>query len=269
MSTPAAERPADAASTPVRISAVLITRDAAAHLRECLQSVAWCDEIVVVDGGSRDATRAICAESGARVVEQTDWQGFGIQKNRAIAEARGEWVLSIDADEVVTPALRTALEAATRAPAAVAYSLPRCSNFCGHWMRHGGWWPDRVVRLFRRGQARFSDDLVHERLIVDGPVAKLDEPLLHYTYDTLEQALAKLDRYSTLGAAAAHARGRRATPLTAMLRGGWAFLRTYVLRLGLLDGEAGLMLALYTAHGTYYRYLKLWLLGRGVAPPRG
>ncbi len=246
---------------------MLITRDAAAHLRECLASVAWCDEIVVVDGGSGDATRAICAEFDARVFEQTDWQGFGIQKNRALSHARGDWVLSVDADEVVTPALRQQIESVIRAPdGAAALSLPRRSSFCGHWMRHGGWWPDRVVRVFRREQARFSDDVVHERLIVDGPVVLLHEPLLHYTYDTLEQALAKLDRYSTLGAAAAHARGKRATPLSAMLRGGWAFLRTYFLRLGLLDGRAGLMLALYTAHGTYYRYLKLWLLGRGVGP---
>jgi glycosyltransferase involved in cell wall biosynthesis len=250
-----------------RISAVLITRDAEAHLRECLASVAWCDEIVVIDGGSRDATPAICAEFGARLFEQTDWQGFGIQKNRALQQASGDWVLSIDADEVVTPGLRAQIESAIAQPGnAVAFSLPRRSSFCGHWMRHGGWWPDRVLRLFRRGQARFSDDIVHERLVVDGPVALLGEPLLHYTYDTLEQALAKLDRYSTLGAAAAHARGKRATPLSAVLRGGWAFIRTYCLRLGLLDGRAGLMLALYNGHGTYYRYLKLWLLGRGVGP---
>ncbi|MBL6749628.1 MAG: glycosyltransferase family 2 protein [Nevskia sp.] len=249
------------------MSAVLITRDAQAHLSQCLASVAWCDEIVVVDGGSTDATPAICAEAGARLFTETDWRGFGVQKNRALARAAGDWAFSIDADEVCTPALRAQIESQLAAPgAAVALEMPRRSSFCGHWMRHGGWWPDRVTRVFRRDRARFSDDLVHERLIVDGAVARLTEPLLHYTYDTLEQALAKLDRYSTLGARQAHARGKRATPAGAVLRGAWAFFRTYVLRLGLLDGWAGVMLALYNAQGTYYRYMKLWLLGRGEPP---
>jgi len=249
------------------VSAVLITYNAEAHLRECLASVAWCDEIVVLDGGSSDATAAICADFGARVSLATDWPGFGRQKNRALDLCRGDWVFSIDADEVCPAALRAQLGERLAAPgAALAFELPRRSSFCGHWMRHGGWWPDHVTRLFRRDSARFSDDVVHEKLIVDGPVARLTEPLLHYTYDTLEQALAKMDRYSTLGAQQAFARGKRATLSSAVLRGLWAFLRTYVLRLGVLDGSAGLMLALYNAHGTYYRYLKLSLLSRGQAP---
>ena len=248
-----------------RLSAVLITRDAQAHLRECLASLSFCDEIVVLDSGSRDATLELAREFGARVHETADWPGFGAQKNRAAALARGDWILSIDADEVVTPELRAEIQVVLAAPTATAYALPRRSSFCGHWMRHGGWWPDYVTRLFRAGRARFSDDRVHERLIVDGTIARLRAPLLHYTYDTLEQALDKLNRYSTLGAEQAHARGRRATPLTAVLRGAWAFFRTYVLQRGFLDGRAGLMLASYNAHGTYYRYLKLWLLGRRSA----
>jgi len=247
----------------LRVSAVLITRDAEAHLRECLDGLRWCDEIVVVDGGSRDSTAAICAEYGARVITETDWRGFGVQKNRALDLATGDWVLSIDADEVVTPALGE--EIAIRLAAlgdAVAFSVPRRSNFCGHWIRHSGWWPDRVTRLFRRGQARFTDDLVHERLVVDGVTAELHTPLLHYTYDSYEQALDKLNRYSTLGAQMAFERGKRATPAAALGRALWAFLRTYLLRRGVLDGRAGLALALYTAHGTFYRYLKLWKLGR-------
>ena len=128
-------------------------------------------------------------------------------------------------------------------------------------MSHGGWWPDRVCRLFRNGKARFSDDQVHERLIVNGPVALLNESFLHYTYDSYEQALEKLNRYSTLGAQMALERGRTATPSSALVRGLWAFFRTYILRRGFLDGRAGLALALYIGHGTYYRYLKLWKLG--------
>ena len=252
------------AGAPARVSAVLITRDAEAHLQECLASVAWCDEIVVIDGGSRDRTPEICASFNAQVHTQADWPGFGPQKNRALAKATGEWVFSIDADEVCSAALHAEIESAlAQAPeSTVALEMPRRSSFCGHWMRHGGWWPDRVTRVFRRDRARFSDDVVHERLIVDGAVQRLQQPLLHYTYDSLEQALAKMDRYSTLGAQQAHARGKRASLSTALLRGGWAFFRTYVLRLGVLDGRAGAMLALYNAHGTYYRYLKLALLSR-------
>jgi len=124
------------------ISAVLITRQAQAHLRECLASVAWCDEIVVVDGASTDATLAICAEAGARVFTETDWRGFGVQKNRALERATCDWAFSIDADEICTPALRGAIEAHLAAPgAAVALDMPRRSSFCGHWMRYGGWWP--------------------------------------------------------------------------------------------------------------------------------
>lgn len=247
--------------TPIRISAVLITKDAETHLRECLQSISWCDEIVVVDGGSSDSTCAICAEFDARVIRERRWYGFGPQKNRAIAAAGGEWILSIDADEVVSPALREEIAERLASPGEfAAFSIPRRSNFCGQWMRHGGWWPDRVTRLFRNGTARFSDDQVHERLIVDGPVATLNEPFLHYTYDSYEQALDKLNRYSSLGAEMAFSRGRRSTPGKALARGFWAFIRTYILRGGFLDGRSGLALALYVGHGTYYRYLKLWKL---------
>jgi glycosyltransferase involved in cell wall biosynthesis len=246
-----------------RVSAVLITLNAQAHLGECLASLAWCDEIVVVDGGSTDETLALCAAAGARVSSETEWRGFGVQKNLALDRAGGDWLFSIDADEVCTPALRGEIEAAIATGGDIAaLEMPRRSSFCGHWMRHGGWWPDRVVRVFARGKVRFSEDLVHERPLVQGNVARLRQPLLHYTYDTLEQALAKLDRYSTLGARQAYERGKRATPASAVLRGAWAFFRTYVLRLGLLDGWAGLMLALYNGQGTYYRYLKLWLLDR-------
>lgn len=253
------------AGAPARptLSAVLITRDAARHLRECLESLRFCDEIVVVDGGSRDATLQLCAEAGAKVSEIREWAGFGPQKNRAVQLATGDWILSVDADEVVTPELRTAIEQAIRDPRGhAAFEMPRRSSFCGHWMKHGGWWPDHVTRLFRSGAARFSDDIVHERLLVQGRTSRLSVPLKHYSYDTLEQALDKMNRYSTAGAAQAWQRGQRAGLLSAIGRGTWAFVRTYVVRLGVLDGRAGLMLAYYNAQTTYYRYLKLWLLGQ-------
>jgi glycosyltransferase involved in cell wall biosynthesis len=247
------------------ISAVLISFNAQAHLRECLQSVAWCDEVIVLDGGSTDATHAICAELGARLHASPDWPGFGFQKNRAIALATGDWIFSIDTDEVCTPDLRAAIQGAMRLGEHAAYEVPRRSSFCGHFMRHGGWWPDYVTRLWRRGHARFSDSRVHERVLVDGSTGRLSPPLIHYTYDTLDQALEKMTRYARLGAEQAHAAGQRSTPAKAVLRGAWAFFRTYVVRLGFLDGAPGFVLARYNAHTTYYRYLMLWYLGRGAA----
>ncbi|MGH8541186.1 MAG: glycosyltransferase family 2 protein [Stenotrophobium sp.] len=244
------------------ISAVLITKNAGARLHECLDSLKWAGEIVVLDSGSSDNTEAICAAFHARFSVESDWPGFGIQKNRALALATGDWVFSIDADEICTPELRAEIQDAVSRGDAEAYALPRLSNFCGHWMRHGGWWPDHVTRLFRRNAASFSDDVVHERLIVEGRTGLLKNHLLHYTYDTLDQALEKMNRYSTLGAEQAFRRGKRASLLTAWLRGGWAFLRTYFLRAGFLDGTAGYVLARYNAQGTYYKYLKLRYLGK-------
>lgn len=247
-----------------RISAVLITLDAAAHLRECLESLAWCDEIVVLDGGSRDNTEAICAEFHAEFSVERDWQGFGVQKNRALELATGDWALSIDADEICTGPLRAEIERTIAEAQHDVYEIPRLSSFCGHWMRHGGWWPDPVARLFRRAQARFSDDVVHERLLFAGAPGRLHAHLLHYSYDSFEQALDKMNRYSTLGARQLFERGQRATPASAWARGAWAYVRTLILKLGLLDGGAGLMLARYNAQTTYYKYLKLWQLGRST-----
>lgn len=246
-----------------KVSAVLITLNAAAHLSECLAGLKWCDEIVVLDSGSTDATEKICREFGARFHTDLRWPGFGIQKNRVVALAAGEWIFSIDADEICTPELRGEIERALANPGGrAAFEMPRRSSFCGHWMRYGGWWPDYVTRLFQRGAARFSDDVVHERLIVSGKVQRLNEPLLHYTYDTMAQALEKQDRYSTLGAQKAFEQGKRASPLSAITHGLWTLLRTYFLRLGLLDGRAGWALARYNARTTYLRYLKLSRLTR-------
>lgn len=249
MSTVAAEAP--------RVSAVLITRDAQAHLRECLGALAWADEIVVLDSGSTDATEAICREFNVRFVRSADWPGFGPQKNRVLALARGDWVFSVDADEICTEQLRAEIQLALERDQHTAYAMPRLSSFCGHWMRHGGWWPDYVTRLFRRGSARFSDDQVHEHLIVDRAAGRLKAHLLHYTYDTMAQAQEKMQRYSTLGAQQAFSQGRRARQLDANLRGAWTFLRTYLLRRGFLDGAAGLKLARYNAQTTYLKYRKL------------
>ena len=243
------------------LSAIIIAKNAESTIRRCLESVAWADEIVVVEHGSADRTADICRDAGARLHQTSDWPGFGRQKNRALDLARGEWVLSLDADEWVTPGLRAEIARAISAPGgSAAFRFPRRSSFCGRFMRHSGWWPDYVTRLFRRGTARFSDVPVHEKLVVDGAVGTLAQPLLHESVSGLDQMLVKINGYSSASATMLYASGRRASLLSALWHGGWTFFRTYVLHAGFLDGREGLMLAIANAEGSYYRYLKLMLL---------
>lgn len=245
-----------------RLSVIVIAKNEAANIGACLDSVAFADErIVVVDGGSADSTAEIAAGKGACVIEHA-FDGFGAQKNFALAQAGGDWVLSIDADERVTPALAAEMAQAMAEAKADGYEVPRLSSFCGRQMRHSGWYPDYVLRLFRRGRARFSDDRVHERVICDGPVERLANDLLHEPVLRLEDALSRMDRYSTANAAMTVARGKRVSFSSGITHGLWSFFRTYILRGGFLDGREGFLLAVANAEGTYYRYMKAWLAGR-------
>ena len=246
-----------------KLSVIIITKNEAADIRSCLESVAWADEIIVVDSGSTDTTVEICRELGAKVFMH-DWPGFGAQKNRALDHATCPWVLSIDADERVTPELRAEIEAALSNDAEpfAAYKVSRLSSYCGHFMRHSGWHPDLIIRLFRRDAARFSEDLVHERLLVEGKIGLLEGELLHYAFEDLEEVISKINLYSTAGAEMQRRSGRKASLSSAVLRGLWSFVRTYILRAGFLDGREGFMLAVSNAEGTYYRYLKLMLLNK-------
>jgi glycosyltransferase involved in cell wall biosynthesis len=243
-----------------RISVAIITKNEAADIGACLDSVrGWVDEIVVVDSGSSDGTPDICRARGARVVDTPDWPGFGVQKNRAVAACNGDWILSLDADEQVSPALRDEILRAVGQSEYVAYRTPRLSSFCGREMRHSGWWPDYVLRLFRRDAGRFTDDRVHERVVVEGAQGTLGQPILHRAIVEIEESLDKMNRYSSEGAAAVYARGKRAGIGRALASGFWAFCRTYFLQRGFLDGKHGFLLALLNAEGTFYRYVKLWL----------
>ncbi|RZF28116.1 glycosyltransferase family 2 protein [Paraburkholderia sp. UYCP14C] len=239
------------------LGVAIITRNAAARLAECLQAVAFADQIVVIDGGSTDGTADIARAHGARVIEQTDWPGFGPQKNRAVEALTTSWILSLDADEIVTPELAASIRATLAAPAADVYAVDRLSSFCGQWVHHSGWYPDWIPRLFKRGTARFSDDLVHERLVFDTPAQRLSGKLMHYSYEDYEGVLRKLDAYSTAGARQRYEAGQKGSVRLAIGRGLWAFVRTYLLRRGFLDGRAGLMIALFNAETVYYRFLKL------------
>lgn len=240
-----------------RLSVVLIVKDEAARLEACLASVAWADEIVVVDSGSTDDTVAIARRFTDKVVS-AEWTGFGALKNKALGLATRDWILSLDADERVSPELKEEIRRAIGVAGLDGYEIPRLSRYCGRYMKHGGWWPDPVARLVRRGRGRFTEDPVHERLVIDGPVGKLASPLIHDSYDDFDQVLEKLNRYSSIAARKMLERGQRAGLSTAIVHGAWSFIRTYFLQLGILDGRQGFMLAVTNAEHSYYRYLKLW-----------
>ena len=244
------------------LSVILITRNEEANLDDCLASLEGiAQQIVVVDTNSTDRTLEIAKSHGAVVSQPTDWPGFGPQKNRALDLATGDWVLSLDADERLTPALRAEIVTAIHHSAHVdCFAIPRLSWYCGRFIRHSGWNPDYVDRLFRKGTAHFSDDLVHERLIPQGQVAKLENPMLHFSFMNYSQVLQKVDRYSTASAEQAFAKGKTSSPLKAILHGAWSFIKTYIIRAGFLDGAQGFALAMSNSQGTYYRYLKLWQL---------
>jgi glycosyltransferase involved in cell wall biosynthesis len=247
----------------VRLSAIVITKNEARNIEACLDSLAFCDQRVVVDGGSDDETASLAQAKGASVTVVTEWRGFGPQKNLALSLATGDWVLSVDADERVSAGLAAEIRRAITEGLAEGYEMPRLSTFCGRPMRHSGWYPDYVLRLFRRGRARFSDDLVHERVICEGQVGRLKEPLTHHPVLRLEDSLSRMDRYSTARAEMIVSSGRRVSFLTGILRGWWTFIQTYFIRLGFLDGREGFLLAVANAEGTYYRYMKAWLKERG------
>jgi len=209
-----------------------------------------------VDSGSTDDTVAIAREFTERVYSH-DWPGFGAQKNRALDYASKDWVLSLDADERITPELRLQLNKAMADAQHDGYFLPRRSQFCGQFINHSGWYPDYVLRLFKRGVGRFSNDLVHESIILHGSTERLSSPILHYSYLTEADVERKVVQYSTAAALQMFNKGKAVTRADAPLRGAWAFVRTYCLRLGLLDGMAGFNIARMNARTTYLKYKKL------------
>jgi glycosyltransferase involved in cell wall biosynthesis len=238
------------------LSAILITRNAAAQLPDCLASLAFCDEIVVVDSGSDDATPELARQLGARVVE-TSWRGFGPQKQFAVDQASHDWVLCIDADERVSDPLRQTIVGELAAPRRSAYRFARCNRFMGRYLRHGEGYPDWSLRLFDRRQARWSDDAVHEKVLTDATVGTLPGDLLHDSAESLDAYFAKQNRYSTLAAEAAVASGRRAGAGQVVLSPLVRFLKFYFLRLGFLDGVPGLVHILIGCGASFAKYAKM------------
>ena len=243
------------------LSAVLITRNVASRLEACLRSCAFADEIVIVDSGSTDATLDIARRFNAKVVQQ-DWLGFGKQKQFAVTQASHDWVLCVDADERVSDTLRADLLRELEAPRLQAYEFPRCNRFLGRWLRHGEGYPDLSLRLFDRRHANWSNDTIHEKVVAQGPVGKLEGDLLHESEDGLADYLAKQNRYTTLQAEALHARGRRAGVGKMLLSPVFRFLKFYFLHLGFLDGVPGLVHILIGCFNSFMKYAKLLELNK-------
>jgi glycosyltransferase involved in cell wall biosynthesis len=243
------------------LSAVLITRNAARSLDACLESLAFADEVVLVDTASEDATREIAAKRGARVIEHA-WLGFGRQKQFAISQAANDWVLCIDADERVSPELAREIARALEAPVSPVYRMPRRNRFLGHWLAHGEGYPDWSPRLFDRRQARWSDDAVHEKVLYVATPGTLAGDLLHDSAEDLPTYLEKQNRYSTLAAEQLFARGRSASALELALSPFVRFLKFYVLRLGFLDGLPGLVHIAIGCMNSFAKYAKLIEMNR-------
>lgn len=243
------------------ISAVIITLNAASQLEPCLQSAQFCDDIVVVDSGSSDGTQALAQRYGARVIH-CDWRGFGPQKQFAVEQALHDWVLCLDADERVSSELQASIEQALQAPGHHAYRFPRCNRFMGRYLRHGEGYPDWSLRLFDRRHARWSDDAVHEKVVAAGEVGVLSGDLLHDSAETIESYLEKQNRYTTIAAEAAFARGKRASAAHLLLSPLIRFLKFYFFRLGCLDGLPGLVHILIGCGNSFAKYAKMAALQR-------
>mgnify|MGYP006290864179 CR=1 FL=1 len=238
------------------LSVIIIAKNEAHNIVDYVHSCSFADEVIVLDSGSTDGTVELARQAGAQVYE-TDWPGFGPQKQRALTKARSDWVMSIDADERIEDLLRNEILHTIKRPEAEGYRMPRLSSFCGQFIYHSGWRPDRVLRLAKREHALFSDHLVHERMIVKGRIKDLKNDLIHHSYRDWADVMDKMDRYSTAGAQQLLNQQKPSLGLGAMvLHASWAFFRTYILRMGLLDGGMGFNLAIYNAQCTYYKYLK-------------
>jgi glycosyltransferase involved in cell wall biosynthesis len=246
------------------LTIVIVAKNEARNIAECVASASFANEVLVLDSGSSDATAQLAEQAGAKVVI-TDWPGYGPQVARGYAMATSTWVLSLDADERISAALRDEVLAAIRSGAHDGYRIPRLSEFCGRFIRHSGWRPDHTLRLGRRALSGFTDHFLHAHMTVDGSIGELKSSLIHYSYPDIHDVLEKLDRYSSGHARDMHARGKSASVPQAVLHGVFAFVRTYFLRLGFLDGQHGLMLAVYNAEYTYYKYIKLMFL---QSPPQ-
>ncbi|MCC7175725.1 MAG: glycosyltransferase family 2 protein [Bryobacterales bacterium] len=241
----------------MNISATIITFNEQANIARAIESLRCCDEVVVVDSGSNDRTVEIAGKLGARVVE-APWPGYAKQKNFAASQAAHDWILSLDADEALSEALEAEIwQIKKSGPRYDGYTMPRMARYLGRWILHSGWYPDRKVRLYDRRKARWEGEYVHESVQVAGSIGHLQCNLLHYTFSSISEHLANMDRYTTLAAQELAAGGRKAHWYGLALDPCWTFLRTYILRAGFLDGAEGLTIAFMAAFYNFVKYAKL------------
>ncbi len=240
------------------LSVVVITKNEEANIERCLSSVEWADELVIIDSQSTDKTVEIATRFGARIFSPV-WRGYGPAKQEGVDRATHEWILSIDADEVVEPTLAKEIQDVVASETDRAgYYMPRKTEFLGRWILHCGWYPDRLVRLFRKSKGRLSDAVVHEEVVVDGPVGYLSGHLLHYSYPDLEHYLRKFNTYTTLGAEEAFRAGRKAGWTDLVVRPPVAFIKHYISRQGFRDGVQGFIVSVLSATAVLVKYAKLW-----------
>lgn len=240
------------------ISVIVITKNESANIDACLRSAAFSDDIVVVDAESTDDTAVKAQDHGATVIVKP-WAGYGAAKQFALEHTKHRWVLWLDADERVMPELAAEIQAVVSAsPADAAFTVARRAYFLGRWIRHSGWYPGRVARLFDKQRARFNDAAVHEGLEIDGTVGALQHDLLHYTDPNIYHYLSKFNRYTTLATDGLEKKGKRFSILDLIIRPWWQFVRMYVIRLGFLDGIQGLLLAVLSSAYVFTKYAKLW-----------
>ena len=249
----------------MHLSVIIITRNESANIVACLESVAFADEVIVLDGQSTDDTVSLAQNVGAKVFIAPSWEGFGPQKNKALGYASHDWVLSIDADERVSADLAREIQQVLSQPQHTLYDIPRLTNFCGQWIHHCGWRPDHVARLFQKHTARFSDDVVHEKLVSNDQHAKgkLQHSLLHYSYPSAQSYWRKLQVYSQAWADQKFAQGHTTSMSRAVSSGFVAFIKSYIFRLGFLDGSMGLAVCILQAQAAYGKYFTLYCLNQG------
>jgi len=239
------------------LSVIIITQDEQDNIHDCLESVKWAQEIVVVDSGSADETENICREYTDRFYTK-DWPGFGVQKQRALELTNCDWVLSLDADERVTPELQIEIIAAIEVDSEVyGYMIPRLSHYLGKGIRHAGWYPDYTLRLVKKDKSHFSNDIVHEKLIVDGKVGRLNNHFMHFPYKDIAHHLQKINQYSSLSAQKMLESGKTVSWLMVFVKAFFGFFRAYILRKGFIDGWQGLVVSISTALSVYLKYIKL------------
>jgi glycosyltransferase involved in cell wall biosynthesis len=246
-----------------RLSAIVIAKNEARNIEACLDSLAFCDQRIVVDGGSDDGTASLAEGKGASVTVAKEWRGFGHQKNFALSLATGDWVLSVDADERVTPELAAEIKSTLNgSPAQSGFRVPRVTWHLGKWIRTTDWYPDYQLRLYDRRRARWQSRRVHESVAAEGDVGRLANDLQHYAYRDLSHHYQTMDRYTTLAAEEMHANGRRTGFFHLTIHPWAAFMRNYVLRRGFLDGRAGFIISVMNAYYVFLKFAKLWALQR-------